>query len=154
MCSQSENAHRFDKHRPSMRPSPHTPWQLPLQRARCVDSHSHVFVEDSLSSTTLLLAPGRQPACSSPQSLDAPHMAILFLSDRILRPFHSPIRTHFTNTPLSCHFAQQFAHPAELNGNRAESTEGCVHFFVHGKLALPGTLYIWSATLTTEKRHS
>jgi hypothetical protein len=47
-------------------------------------------------------------------------MAILFLSDRILRPRHWPIRIHFTKTPLSREFAQQFAHPAELNGNRAE----------------------------------
>jgi hypothetical protein len=72
--------------------------------------------EDS-SSPPCYSKSGRHPGCSSPQSLDAPHTAMLFLSDRISTPPYSSINLPSSVIPrLCCNFAQQFAHPAELNG--------------------------------------
>ncbi|OAK96885.1 hypothetical protein IQ06DRAFT_359297 [Phaeosphaeriaceae sp. SRC1lsM3a] len=56
-----------------------------------------------------------KPGCSSLHSLDAPHTAILFLSDRILRLSYWPPRPNCTRSPIFLHSTQQFAHPAELN---------------------------------------
>jgi hypothetical protein len=71
-------------------------------RGRIALRVTRVSVEDSSSPPyySVVLESGRQPSCSSPQSLDAPDTAILFLSDRILVACHSSIRTRFTNNPL------------------------------------------------------
>lgn len=84
------------------------------------------FDEDS-SSPPCYSNSSRKPGCcscrASVQSLDAPHTAMLFLSDRILRFSHWLMSPNCTPSHLSCHSAQQFAHPAELNGIRTEGAE-------------------------------